>query len=213
MSYNLALPLLQARKPIATSSNDFPARPLPDGAGAILADAAWREDTWSAKGQGRSPSRKYDCMSVDEIAALPVASIAARDCRLFLWTPAQHLANAIAVMKAWGFAYSSTAFVWVKTTQDGVGYRAGQGRTTRKGTEICLLGKRGRLQRKTRGVDELIVAPRREHSRKPDEQYARIEQFCAGPYVELFARQRWPGWIVWGHEVGLFSAEKGGANG
>jgi N6-adenosine-specific RNA methylase IME4 len=147
-------------------------------------------------------------MSVDEIAALPVASIAARDCRLFLWTPAQHLANALRVMGAWGFTYSSTAFVWVKLTPNGLGYaRSGQGHTTRKGTELCLLGRRGRLQRKSAGVNELIVAPRREHSRKPDEQYARIEAFCDGPYVELFARQRWPGWIAWGREVGLFNAE------
>jgi N6-adenosine-specific RNA methylase IME4 len=146
-------------------------------------------------------------MSLNEIKALPVASIAARDCRLFLWTPAQHLENAFAVMEAWGFAFSSTAFVWVKTTQDGNGYVHGNGKTTLKGTEICLLGKRGRLQRKSRGVHELIAAPRREHSRKPDEQYSRIEQFCAGPFVELFARQQWPGWTAWGHEVGMFNVK------
>jgi N6-adenosine-specific RNA methylase IME4 len=146
-------------------------------------------------------------MSLDEIKALPVASITARDCRLFLWTPAQHLENAFEVVKAWGFTFSSTAFVWVKTTPDGASYaKPGQGHTTRKGTEICLLGKRGRLQRKSCGVNELIAAPRREHSRKPDEQYSRIEQFCNGPYVEFFARQRWPGWIAWGHEVERFNA-------
>jgi N6-adenosine-specific RNA methylase IME4 len=179
-------------------------RPQPNGAGAILVDAAWNEVTWSLKGQGRSPSQKYRCLSVNEIAALPVASIAARDCWLFSWAPAQHLANAIRVMEAWGFEYSSTAFVWVKLRKDGSGYVIGQGHTTRKGTEICLLGKRGKPSRNSKGVRELIVAPRREHSRKPDEQYQRIEQYCDGPYVELFARTQRPGWIAWGNEVGLF---------
>lgn len=188
-------------------TNDFLARPTPNGARAILVDAPWNEATWSAKGQGRSPSRKYDCMSVDEIAALPVAAIAARDCWLFHWTPAQHLKNAIQVMEAWGFSYSSTAFVWVKLRKDGDGNAHGQGHTTRKGTEICLLGRRGRPRRNSGGVDELIVAPRREHSRKPDEQYERIGRYCDGPYVELFARQQWPGWSAWGREIGLFHAE------
>jgi N6-adenosine-specific RNA methylase IME4 len=186
---------------------DFLARPGPDGAGAILADPPWNFRTWSAKGQGRSPSQHYDVMAFDEIAALPVASIAAKGCWLFLWAPSQHQANAHLLMQRWGFTFSSTAFIWIKTKKDGTGFVFGTGKTTLKSGEICLLGKRGKPRRNSGGVKELILAPRREHSRKPDQQYERVEEFCSGPYVELFARQRWPGWISWGREVGLFRAE------
>jgi N6-adenosine-specific RNA methylase IME4 len=78
------------------------------------------------------------------------------------------------------------------------------GMTTRKGAEICLLGKRGSPRIHAHDVRELIVAPRREHSRKPDEQYARIERLCDGPYLELFARQRRPDWISIGDEIDKF---------
>lgn len=80
----------------------------------------------------------------------------------------------------------------------------GGGYGTRKNAEICWLGRRGNPKRRSRDVRELIVAPRREHSRKPDEQYGRIERLCAGPYLELFARQQRPGWIALGDEVNKF---------
>jgi N6-adenosine-specific RNA methylase IME4 len=81
----------------------------------------------------------------------------------------------------------------------------GTGFSTRKNAEVCWLGHRGRPQRKSKAVRELIVAPRREHSRKPDEIYSRIEALCDGPYLELFARQRWPGWTCFGDESGKFA--------
>jgi N6-adenosine-specific RNA methylase IME4 len=186
----------------------LPPRPQPNGAGAILADPPWAYLTWSKKGQGRSPSRHYDCMSFAEICALPVAAIAAKNCWLFLWAPSQHHKHALELMERWGFLYSSTGFMWVKLRKDGTGYVTGNGKTTRKGTELCWLGRRGKPRRLSGGVNELIVAPRREHSRKPDEQYERIERFCSGPYVELFARQQWPGWIAWGKQVGLFDVKR-----
>jgi N6-adenosine-specific RNA methylase IME4 len=77
----------------------------------------------------------------------------------------------------------------------------GLGFTTRKNVELCLLGKRGRPPIRAHDVRELIVSPRRQHSRKPDEQYERIERLCDGPYLELFARQQWPGWVAVGDEV------------
>jgi len=83
----------------------------------------------------------------------------------------------------------------------------GNGYGTRHNAEDCWLGRRGKPQRKSKGVRELIVAPVREHSRKPDEVYQRIEALCAGPYVELFARQQWPGWICVGDEIGKFQRE------
>jgi N6-adenosine-specific RNA methylase IME4 len=82
----------------------------------------------------------------------------------------------------------------------------GTGFSTRHNTEICWLGRRGQPKRKSAGVRELVVSPVRGHSRKPDEVYKRIEALCDGPYVELFARQRWPGWVSWGDQVDMFSA-------
>jgi N6-adenosine-specific RNA methylase IME4 len=192
---------------------------LPDiRAGAIMADPAFRFATRSAKGQGRAPSRHYDDMTVEEIMALPVSECAGDDCFLFLWLPNPHIRLLEPIMSAWGFQFSGSAFAWVKTTKNAVvtplsvtaasgaktPWHTGLGYTTRKNIELCWLGRRGNPKRLDRGVRELIIAPVREHSRKPDEQYGRIESFCVGPFLELFARQRRPGWAAWGNQVGLF---------
>jgi len=176
-------------------------------AGAILADPAWNFDTRSSRGQGRAPSQHYGCMSFDETKAIPVSDWAADDAFLFLWVPGPHLMRTAELMTAWRFAYSGTAFVWIKPNRCSPGFAMGCGFGTRKNAEFCLLGRRGRPQRRDMGVHELIVEPRREHSRKPDEVYARIERLCDGPYLELFARQQWPGWTSWGDEVGMFKQE------
>jgi N6-adenosine-specific RNA methylase IME4 len=105
------------------------------------------------------------------------------------------------VITAWGSAYKTVGFTWVKTTQDGTGFPIGCGYWTRANAELCLLATRGQPQRLSRSVRQLIVSPRREHSRKPDEIYDRIEELVPGPYLELFARNRRPGWGSWGHEV------------
>jgi N6-adenosine-specific RNA methylase IME4 len=174
------------------------------GAGAVLADPNYKYVTWSSKGEGRSASRHYRTSSLDEIKALPVADVAAADCWLFLWLPNPFAPCVEELMQAWGFRFSGSAFCWVKLNRSGSGYAFGQGHTTRKNVEMCWLGRRGSPRRNAKNVRELIVAPRREHSRKPDEQYERIQRFCDGPYVELFARQQWPGWIAWGDEIDRF---------
>jgi N6-adenosine-specific RNA methylase IME4 len=79
---------------------------------------------------------------------------------------------------------------------------------TRQQTELCLLATRGKPAVRDRGVRQLIIAPRREHSRKPDEQYERIERLVDGPYLEMFARQKWPGWDSWGNEVEKFNPQR-----
>jgi N6-adenosine-specific RNA methylase IME4 len=187
-------------------------------AGAILADPAYRFKTWSAKGQGRSPSRHYLDMTPEEIMALPVHECAAADCWLFLWLPNPHVDLVVPIMAAWGFEFSGLGFCWVKTTKRAAvtptsvtaakgaksPFHFGMGKTTRANSEVAWLGRRGKPRRLDAGVPELIIAPVREHSRKPDEQYERIKRFCAGPYLELFARQRWPGWTSWGNQVDLF---------
>ena len=110
-------------------------------------------------------------------------------------------------MRAWGFNFSGAGFSWAKQNRSGVGWFMGGGYATRHNVEICWLGRRGSPKRKSAGVRELIIAPVREHSRKPDDIYQRVEALSNGPYLELFARQQWPGWICVGDEVGKFQRE------
>jgi N6-adenosine-specific RNA methylase IME4 len=175
-------------------------------AGALLVDPPWSWKARSSKGDGRSACQHYSVMSLDDLKAYPpVFEMAAADSWLFLWVVSSMLPAGLEVMRAWGFEYSSTAFVWVKQNKAGDGFVTGMGMTTRKGAEICLLGKRGSPRIRAHDVRELIISPRREHSRKPDEQYERIERLCDGPYVELFARQRRHGWISLGDEIDRFT--------
>ena len=173
-------------------------------AGAILADPGIAFQAYSTKGEGRSPQRHYRCSPLDELMHLPVAEIAAENCFLFLWVPLRSVDLVKPLMQGWGFVFSGSAFTWAKLNKSGIGWFMGNGHTTRKNVEICWLGRRGSPERVSAGVRELIIAPVREHSRKPDEVYMRIEEFCDGPYLELFARQCWPGWTCVGDEVGKF---------
>jgi N6-adenosine-specific RNA methylase IME4 len=172
--------------------------------GAIMADPGIAFRAYSPNGEGRCPQRHYRCTPLAELKARPVAELAAADCFLFLWVPLRSVADVAPLMQAWGFAFSGSAFAWVKQNKSGPGWFMGNGFGTRHNVEICWLGRRGKPQRKSKGVRELIVAPRREHSRKPDEVYRRIEALCDGPYLELFARQQWPGWTCLGDESGMF---------
>lgn len=175
-------------------------QPLPQGQyGAILADPPWSFRSYG--GANLAPARgeqPYSVMSLSSLKALPVADVAAKDCLLFMWTVSHLQAAATDLAAAWGFKPVSLAFVWDKG-------RMGMGYWTRQEVEVCHLFKRGRPRRISKGVRQLIRAPRRENSRKPDEQYERIERLVAGPYLELFARQAWPGWAAWGNEVGKFA--------
>jgi N6-adenosine-specific RNA methylase IME4 len=176
-------------------------------AGAILVDAPLAFETWSRKGEGRSPQHHYQCLSFEQLASMPVANAAAPNCFLFSWIPLRSVFLVQSLMHAWGFNFSGAAFCWVKQNPSGIGWFMGGGYGTRHNVEICWLGRRGKPVRKSASVRELIVAPVREHSRKPDEIYRRIEALCDGPYLELFARQQWPGWICVGDEVGKFQAK------
>ncbi len=190
--------------------------PLPTTEGGwacILADPPWRFRTYDGKKTTRSVENHYPTMALADIKAMPVREVAARSCWLFLWTTPPFLALSFGVMTAWGFRYSSTAFVWGKlkpSARDALflgddDFALGTGHTTRKQVEICLLGRRGSPRRLSRSVGELIVAPRREHSRKPEDTHPRIEAFCAGPRLELFSRTEKPGWTTWGNQTGKFA--------
>lgn len=144
---------------------------------------------------------------------LEVERYVAPEAVLFHWITGALLVRGehIPVMRAMGFEPTAMGFVWIKlnanaspqffTIRD---IFSGGGFTTRKNAEFCIIGKRGRSLRLDAGINEVIVAPRREHSRKPDEVFRRIERYCDGPRVDLFGRQSRPGWTVVGNESGKF---------
>jgi N6-adenosine-specific RNA methylase IME4 len=190
----------------------FPASspPSPRAYRVIYADPPWRFATYSDKGKGRSAEAHYDCLGLDDIKAIPVADWAARDSVLLLWATDPLLPRALEVIEAWGFTYKTVGFYWVKlnssapeqiTERD---FFTGLGFWTRANPEPCLLATRGKPKRLAGDVPKLLIAPRREHSRKPERAYGRIERLLSGPYLELFARQSRPGWDGWGTQAGLF---------
>jgi N6-adenosine-specific RNA methylase IME4 len=174
---------------------------------AIYADPPWHFRNWSAKGTGRNAVSHYDCMSFADLAALPVAGLAADDCVLFLWATDPLLPRALELIHAWGFEYKTVGFYWVKqnaAAKSDQDFFTGLGYWTRANPEQCLLATRGKPSRKAKDVRRLIVDRRREHSRKPDQVRDRIERLVPGPYVELFARETKPGWDCWGNQPALF---------
>ena len=144
----------------------------------------------------------YPCVSTHDLCAMPIAPLCANDCMLFLWATHPMLPDAISVMSAWGFQYRTCAFTWVKQNPSGQGFHFGTGYWVRANPEICLLGIRGHPKRQRASVRNLIISPRREHSRKPDEARERIIALAGDlPRLELFARQKSEGWAAWGNEV------------
>jgi N6-adenosine-specific RNA methylase IME4 len=162
---------------------------------AIYADPPWRFKPWSREtGMDRAAENHYPTMSIEDICALKIP--AADDCVLFLWATVPMLAQALAVMQAWGFTYKS-AMVWIKD-------REGTGYWFRNRFEILLLGTRGSVPAPLPGEQppQVIHSPVGRHSEKPLAFVEAIERlFPNVPKIELFARQRRPGWAVWGNEV------------
>lgn len=183
------------------------------GYGFIEADPAWGWLSYSGKRSAphRTGDEPYPTMTIEELRALPVQDIAAKDCMLNMWVIGSHLDQAIDLaVNHWGFTFRSDGFVWVKTGKNDPAVRPiGMGKWVRKQVEYSLLFGRGKPSRTDAGVrqlietgDNVIYAPKREHSRKPDERYDRIERLVAGPYVELFARTARPNWSAWGNDTG-----------
>ena len=158
--------------------------------GAIYADPPWAFRNWSEKGTGRNAISHYDCMSFEDLKRLPVADMAADNCALFLWATDPLLPRAFELITAWGFTYKTVGFYWVKKNEASDGFFTGLGYWTRANPEQCLLATRGKPARRAKDVRRLIVEPRREHSRKPDQVRERIERLVDGPYLELFSERR-----------------------
>jgi len=173
--------------------------------GAILADPPWSFKSWSGKTgtPHRSANDHYVTTETGKLSDIPVSEWAAPDCALFMWVVDSHVDQALELGAAWGFGFKTIAFIWHKGVSPEHA-KIGMGYWTRKQAETCFMFTRGAPKRLSAAVRQLIIAPRREHSRKPDEQYERIEALVGGPYLEMFARQTRPGWDAWGNEVGKF---------
>ena len=170
----------------------------------ILADPPWRFENRTGKmaPEHRRLSR-YQTMSIDEISALPVAEIADTTAHLYMWVPNALLPEGLHVLKSWGFTYKSN-IVWHKLRKDGGSDGRGVGFYFRNVTELILFGVRGKNARTlapARSKVNYIGTRKREHSRKPDEQYALIQDCSPGPYLEMFARGVRAGWDMWGNQA------------
>jgi len=168
----------------------------------ILADCPWEyEDKKGNLASMGAATSAYSVMPLEEIKALPVKYIANEDSLLLLWATSPKLPEALEVIKAWGFNYRTIAFVWCKLNPLSIGLYSGLGSWVNSNVEFVLLSKRGTPKRLNKNVKQILFAPRREHSRKPEEIFQRIEQLSEGPFIELFARRKREGWDCWGNQV------------
>lgn len=138
--------------------------------GVIYADPPWRYKAWRGNGM---VEKHYPTMVLEDIMALPVERLADKDCVLFLWTTLPMLWEALQVIKAWGFQYKTTAFVWIKLNRQGSGIFWGMGYWTRANAEICLLATRGHPKRRAKNIHQVIISHVEEHSKKPEEARRR----------------------------------------
>lgn len=179
--------------------------------GTVMADPPWRFENATGKvAPGHRRLRRYDTMSLADIRALPLPQISGTPSHLYLWVPNALLPDGLAVMQAWGFAYKSN-IVWHKIRKDGGSDGRGVGFYFRNVTELLLFGVRGSNARTLapgRRQVNMLQSRKREHSRKPDEQYALIEACSPGPYLELFGRGTRAGWTTWGNQAEASYAPK-----
>ena len=169
----------------------------------VLADPPWRFQNKTGK---VAPEHKrlarYPTLTLAEIEDLPVEDVVEETAHLYLWVPNALLPEGLQVMQSWGFQYK-TNLIWYKVRQDGGPDRRGVGFYFRNVTEMLLFGVRGKHARTLapgRSQENIILSRKREHSRKPDEQYPLIEACSPGPFLELFARGARQGWFTWGNQ-------------
>jgi N6-adenosine-specific RNA methylase IME4 len=171
--------------------------------GTILIDPPWRFANRTGKmAPEHKRLRRYETMSFEEIAALPVGPLALPQSHLYLWCPNALLAEGLHIMAGWGFTYK-TNIVWYKTRKDGGPDGRGVGFYFRNVTELLLFGIQGQLRTREAGRTRvnILVTRKQEHSWKPEEQYDLIEPCSPGPYLELFARRRRSNWTCWGDQA------------
>jgi N6-adenosine-specific RNA methylase IME4 len=180
---------------------------IPRGAArTLLVDPPWSFRRFSTAACAKSPDAHYPCMTIDELAALPVADLAdKRGAVLLMWTTAPFLPQSLDLMRQWRFRYK-TCGAWAKLSRTGSAITFGTGYIYRSAAEFWIVGTIGRPAIRSRSVRNLILESVREHSRKPEKMYEDIETLFQPPYVELFARAARRGWISWGNETAKFAA-------
>lgn len=171
----------------------------------IYADPPWK---YNSRANHKTRFRggacgHYDLMTMAEIKNLPVKDIADNSSVLFLWTTFPYLKEQLEVFESWGFKYKTLGFSWIKTNKKNHKPFFGVGYYTKSNCEICLIGTRGKVRKPAvNTVSSVIICPRREHSKKPDEARAGIEALYPNTKkIELFARQKVSGWDCWGNEI------------
>ncbi len=172
----------------------------------VYADPPWEFNRGVYQDSGRKDrliNEHYPTMNRKQLQELPVRNITEENCGLFLWVTDSHLKEGIMLMEAWGFTYRTIAFIWKKTTKNGKTC-ANVGAWTMKNCEVCLFGAKGSMlkYKKANNIFQLVEAERTKHSSKPAEVRISIEKLFAGlPMLEMFAREKYDGWDVWGNEI------------
>ena len=169
----------------------------------IYADPPWKTKTFKEKKDGLiSRNLPYQQMSDEEIKSLNVSSIADDDSILFMWCIDSRIPIAKEIMNLWGFDFKCIGFVWAKKAKTTKGFNGGFSSYTKRDCEFCLIGTRGKYLNLKRGINQILIEPKTDHSRKPNTVRKRIVDLCGDiPRVELFARNKTDGWDVWGNEV------------
>ena len=168
----------------------------------IYADPPWHYRTWR-DGQGTA-EKHYPTMKIEEIVAMKdtIQKISDKNCVLFLWVTFPCLLDGLKTMKEWGFKYKTCGFTWVKRNRKSDKWLVGLGHWTRANAELCLIGTKGTVKRKSKCISQVIDTHIEEHSKKPAVARERIVELIGDvPRIELFARQTADGWDCWGNEV------------
>ena len=198
-------------EPLRAEEPPPPLPQAPGGFSTVLADPAWRftNRTGKVAPEHRRLDR-YSTMDHDAIRALPVSAVCAENAHLYLWVPNALLPDGLSVMEAWGFRYISN-IIWAKRRKDGGPDGRGVGFYFRNVTEMLLFGVKGSMRTlpPARSQVNMIETRKREHSRKPDEQYDLIKRCSPGPYLEMFARYPHDGWVTWGDEASQDATPRG----
>lgn len=179
----------------------------------ILCDPPWEWKTYSEKGQGKSASQHYSCMTLEDIKNLPIIDIANENSMMFMWATSPLINKQIEIMEYWGFTYKTVGFVWVKTNKKNNKPFFGLGQYTRANAEYLLIGRHGKgIGRPlNKSVSQIDMSKIREHSRKPDSIKSNISlMYPLASKIELFAREQTPGWDVWGNECDKFGVNDAG---
>ena len=161
----------------------------------------YADPPWAMVGKGEL-TPNYPVMTLVEIKSIPIGNFTEPNCALFLWAINSQIPQAIEVLNSWGFDYKTIGFVWIKVSKKTGKQNCRLGSWTLNGTEMCLLGVKGKMPRLTKNVRQIIECPRGRHSEKPEEvRYRILQLFGDLPRIELFARQKTEGWDIWGNEV------------